>query len=266
MNTVAAPLSARARYLRTLPVASDGEHPLRVTPDGAVAGRFLRCSLSSVFQPVMRLDGSGTVGHEAFIRSFDGTGSDLSPWNLFAHAATDSVLIELDRLCRTLHVLNYFGRFEPASALFLNVHDRLMLAVGDDHGRAFGRVLSALEIERRRVVIESPEAMADDLSMLSYVMLNYRYNGYRIGVNLSRGEQLERLFDQLRPDYVKLDAGRDDTARRLPDFARKCERYGVQLIVKRIGTAGALEQVRGAGVTLGQGHALARPSGPDGSA
>lgn len=256
----------RERYLRTLPRDADGRHRLWSAQDGQIVGRFMACNLSSVFQPVVRLGDGAPFGHEAFVRSFDDAGSDLSPWNLFAHAASDESLVELDRLCRTLHVLNYFGRAEPAGSLFLNVHGRLMLAVGDDHGSAFGRVLSALHIQRRAIVIESPSAMADDLSMLAYVMLNYRYNGYRIAVNLPGPALLDALFDQLRPDFVKLDGSRDDIARDLPALAEHCARNGAKLIVTRIESAALLEKVRNAGAAFGQGHALGRPASPGGSA
>lgn len=260
MNTVDASRSALERYLHTLPRDADGHHPLWTTPDGHVAGRFMHSSLSSVFQPVQRLDDGTRIGHEAFIRSFDATGGDLSPWNLFANAAGDDALIELDRLCRTLHVLNYFGRADETGSLFLNVHGRLMLAVGEDHGSAFGRVLSALNIERRKVVIESPDAMTSDFAMLAYVMLNYRYNGYRIGVNLLSAGQLDELLRHVRPDFVKLDAGRDDTLRDLPQHAKTCARHGIELIVRRIGSDAALARVRAAGVHLGQGYALGHPA------
>ena len=105
MSTVATARSALERYLHDLPRSADGGHAVWTTPEGRVAGRFLRSSLSSVFQPLIHLDSGREIGHEAFIRSFDETGGDLSPWNLFANAASDEALIELDRLCRTLHVL-----------------------------------------------------------------------------------------------------------------------------------------------------------------
>lgn len=253
MNTADSTRTALEHYLHTLSRDAGGDHALWATPDGHVAGRFMRSSLSSVFQPVRRLDDDTLAGHEAFIRSFDATGGDLSPWNLFANAADDDALIELDRLCRTLHVLNYFGRADETGSLFLNVHGRLMLAVGEDHGSAFGRVLSALKIERRKVVIESPEAMTSDFAMLAYVMLNYRYNGYRIGVNLLHAGQLGELVRHVRPDFVKLDAGRDDTLRDLEQHARTCARHGIELIVRRIGSDVALARVRATGVRLGQG-------------
>ena len=250
----------RERYLRTLPRDADGHHRLWSAPGGQIVGRFMACNLSSVFQPVIRLGDGAPFGHEAFIRSFDDAGSDLSPWNLFAHAASDESLVELDRLCRTLHVLNYFGHAEPAGSLFLNVHGRLMLAVGDDHGSAFGRVLSALHIQRRAIVIESPPAMADDPSMLAYVMLNYRYNGYQIAVNLPGPDLLDALFDQLRPDFVKLDGSRDGITHDLPALAEECAHNGAKLIVTRIENTTLLDKVRNAGIAFGQGHALGRPA------
>lgn len=247
------------RYLESLPEDGDQAFSLWLTRERRVAGRFLGSSLSSAFQPIRRLDNCSLFGHEAFIRSFDEGGSELSPWNLFANAASDSSLIELDRLCRTLHVLNYFGRQGQEGPLFLNVHGRLMLAVGEDHGTAFGRVLTALAIERRNIVIESPESMADDLPLLAYVMLNYRYNGYRIGVNLPSLELLPTLLRHVRPDFIKLDAHRDETARHLEGAADRCARHGVTLVLKRLATAELYSRARAVGVPLAQGHLLGHP-------
>lgn len=260
MTTAEAQRPALERYLDALPREARNGNTIWIARDGQVAGRFMHSNLSSVFQPVRWLRDNAPEGHEAFIRSFDASGGDLSPWNLFANAATDESLIGLDRLCRTLHVLNYFDFSRRDDTLFLNVHDRLMLAVGEDHGTAFGRVLSALQIERHRIVIESPEAMFSDPSLLAYVLLNYRYNGYRICVNLPQGDRLRDLIRNVRPDYVKLDAGRDDTLRDIARHSDFCARHGIRLIVKRIGTTAALESLREAGVALGQGHAIAPPA------
>ena len=92
-----------------------------------VAGRFFGATLTTVFQP-LRVPGDGRVfAHEALARSYSARGDGLSPWRLFADAASDEHLVTLDRLCRTVHALNYrvTGLNDVGGHLFLNVHERL---------------------------------------------------------------------------------------------------------------------------------------------
>lgn len=217
---------------------------------GDVVGRFLGLDLGSAFQPLREAGSYRIVGHEAFVRSVGG----LSPWTLFAHAASDDQLIELDRTCRTVHAIRYFARRSTEGWLFLNVHGRLMHAVADNHGRTFRRVLDALAIPADRVVIESPEALSDCPALLGCVMGNYRRAGFRTAISLASASQAHELVDRISPDFVKIDIGRVRSAKDLVELSTRARRGGVGVIVKRVGTSQQLAFARVGGVDLIQGH------------
>jgi hypothetical protein len=168
------------------------ERNLRRLPDGGALGNWYGCALSSVFQPIVDPDEGRIVGHEAFLRCYAAGQCDISPWLLFSGNAEDARLVALDRLCRTLHALNYRSA-SGDGLLFLNVHGRLLAAVSDDHGRFFRQVLGVIGLPRERVVIETPLAAGDQPDMLAFVLRNYRANGFQVAVNVSSAAQWQAL-------------------------------------------------------------------------
>jgi len=247
--------SALARYLARLPSSPNPASSIWMNAEGRIVGQFHGCHLSSVFQPIRELASGRAAGIEAFIRSLDPSGSGLSPWSLFAHAASDEQLIDLDRLCRTIHALTFLSA-GIALPLFLNVHGRLMVAIRDDHGRTFRSVLDVLEVPASRFVIESPEVLADEPLMLALIMHNYRRNGYGIAVNLARVDQAATVLSHLRPDYLKIDAGNLRDRAVAASLAALARDSGAQLIVKRLANRDQHRLALDAGVALAQGLVL----------
>lgn len=221
---------------------------------GEVAGRFLALSLASVFQPIRTADSLRIVGHEAFIRSHSIDGDGLSPWSLFAHAALDEQLIELDRTCRTLHAVSFFRRPPAEGDLLVNVHGRLLLAVREDHGRVFRGTLDSLQLPVERVVIESPEQLGSDIALLASVMQNYRRNGFRVAINMASVRQSQRLLHRFLPDLLKIDVRHLGSAGELAELAANARSYGVGLVVKRIQTPEQGSLARAGGADYVQGH------------
>ena len=156
------------------------DYPLQRAADGRVVGHFFHCRLTSVFQPVFDISERQVVGHAAYVRSDAIDDGALSPWGIFALAAEDPLLVRLDRLCRTLHALNYFGAVPERQILFLAVQPRLLESVKDGHGRAFEKVLDLIGVETSRVVIEIPPEVNQDRRLLKHVIVNYRSRGYRM--------------------------------------------------------------------------------------
>lgn len=231
---------------------------LRRAPDGRVLGRFYGAELSSVFQPVVEAGSLRRVGREAFVRSDAGGEPGLSPWSLFSMVADDAVLVGLDRLCRTLHVLNDPLAHDPAAAdelLFLNVHGRLLAAVSEDHGHAFRRILDF--IDRRlaaRIVIETPEAACADPRLLGFVLANYRLNGFKVAANVRSLSGLAGLLGELRPNFVKVDARH----LRLTDYAAFAElaaAHAVRPVFTRVESAQQREVLAAVDGAWAQGFA-----------
>ena len=208
-----------ARYVAALPDHVDIGPSLYRTEDGRVAGRFLNARVSSVFQPIVDLPRQAIVGHQGLLR-IDATGdSPLAPWNLFALAASDAMLRHLDRLCRTLHTLNYFAEVDEGQFLFLNVEHRLLASVPDDHGKVFEGILAKFNLSPRRIVIVFPRTVVTDPGLLGRAARNYRARGYRVLVPVSNwNDDTLRLFDEAPIDLVKVDVAQRFNPDRLAAF------------------------------------------------
>ena len=233
------------------------DYPLQRAADGHIVGRFFHCQLSSVFQPVFDLSARQVVGHAAYVRSDANDDGALSPWGVFALATEDPVLVRLDRLCRTLHALNYFGAVPQHQNLFVGVQPRLLESIKDGHGRAFEKILDLMGVETSRVVIEIPAEINRDVRLLKHVIVNYRSRGYAIALNHGGGEEgWMTELGSLYPDFVRLGAA---GLRAKPDqkpLVDAIHRYGATLLVRDVETEQDMTAAVRAGADVLQGHFL----------
>lgn len=192
-------------YLASLR-SKNAEH-LFVGKDGRIAARFFNARLSSVFQSIRSGKNLELLGYEAMVRSFSINDTGLSILKLLEHVTTDDESVELDRLCRLLHVLNFFRQGpSPNIDLYLSVHSRLLTAVTGNHGAAFQRVLASLEISQQRIVLQLPAITPSQGWAIAHVAKNYRSNGFRFAVHARNVEQAFELLDSVNPDVLKLNA------------------------------------------------------------
>ena len=246
-------------YIARLLAAPGGYRPLVRTPGGRVAGNFYKAQLASVFQPIVGRD-EAVVGHEAFVRSYTEDATALSPWQVFAGAASDEELVRLDRLCRTVHAINYFASASAAARLFLGVEARLLSAVESDHGRVFGRVLTSFGESAKRVVIQLPATVNRNTVLVGHVIANYRHCGYGVAMTLRPGDAA--AFEHValfRPDFVRLRAT-DHAGSELHDVVQRVHAAGALALVSHIETADQLMGARDAGADLVQGYYLGHPA------
>lgn len=108
-----------------------------------VRARFIGLQLSSVFQPIIDLRQSKPLGYEALLRAQNGKAQAVAPQEAFRQAEIAERLVKFDRLCRTLHTLNYLNMGIRDQLLFLNVHPDLLVAV-NSHGKVFEQVFQPL--------------------------------------------------------------------------------------------------------------------------
>ena len=237
------------------------DYPLQRAADGRVVGHFFHCRLSSVFQPVIDVSGRRVVGHAAYVRSHANEDAALSPWGIFALAADDPVLVRLDRLCRTLHALNYFSAVPESQSLFVAVQPRLLESVKDGHGRAFEKVLDLIGVETSRVVIEIPAEVNRDWRLLKHVIVNYRSRGYRVALNHG-GENDGWMAElgSLYPDFVRLEAGQLKKRAGITALVDAIHRFGATLLVRDIETEQDRSAAVRAGADLLQGRFLGEPT------
>ena len=264
------------KYLTRLSDATGSASSIWLDHEGRAQGRFFNCTMSSAFQPIRQIDGGADIGavraYEGLARSVSAQDKGLSLWKLLDHAASDDESIELDRLCRMLHSINFFRQADgtPESSangeadLYLNVHDRLLSAVSSNHGHAFRRILDALELPLSRVVLQLPVATPQQGWLLNYVTDNYRRNGFRFAVNVDSAADAIAVLDRLRPDVFKLDTRVLHDTAGLLQLLERTRQAGVTVVFKRIETEPALQALRdlsaAAGVpVLGQGYLLDEP-------
>lgn len=125
-------------------------------------------------------------------------------------------IINLDRLCRTIHMLNYLPIAHENGYLFLHVHPRHVLGVKRDHGAYFEEVIFRCGLSPRRVVITVPVTPIYDrqLILLLEGLKNYQNRGYSTSIKFdgqTNAAFLERycieFLYRITPDFVRLDGG-----------------------------------------------------------
>lgn len=232
---------------------------LRHLPDGGAIGQFLNAELGSVFQPVIASDDGECVAYEAFVRTHGAGELSLSPWSLFSLVADDAALIALDRLCRTVHVLNFQRTASGGGLLFLNIHGRLLAAVGEDHGRVFRSVLDCLAVHPAQVVLETPASANSERTLLAFALANYRLNGFRVAASTTDLSDLEALVRVVRPDYVKIDARHLLQPEQMLLAIRIATDRGIRPVFTRVASAEQLEFLLSRVGVLIQGWAVGPP-------
>jgi EAL domain-containing protein (putative c-di-GMP-specific phosphodiesterase class I) len=231
---------ALENYLSHLYSNSQAETRVWADADGRAQGRYFNATLTSAFQPIRVLNTDKVIGYEGFARSYSDTDQGLHIWKLLDHAANDDESIELDRLCRMLHAINFFRQPEAVgNELYLSVHARLLAAVDGSHGAAFSRVLAVLGLPQDKVVLQLPAIVEHQRWLVNYVADNYRRNGFRIALNAVDTTEALTLVERVRPNVIKVDARRlihDGPALHLLE---QCEKQHVRVIFKRVENAEA---------------------------
>ena len=242
------------------------EYGLEEPHSGQFVSKFLGIDLGSAFQPIYDSAAGDLYGHEALLRASLGQAQAVNPEFAFGFAEQSGRLVKFDRVCRTLHLLNFRRIYQENGLLFLNVHPELLLSV-NAHGRVFERILHAHSIPTRRVVIEIRESAIEPTKPLKEAVDNYRSRGYQIAIDGfgRRHSNLDRLW-KLAPSFVKLDhtlihaAATNAKARiallRLVDLIRGLE---AQPVIQGIETQPQLELAIESGSTLLQGNLLGQP-------
>ncbi|MEY4684544.1 MAG: hypothetical protein RLZ25_1003 [Pseudomonadota bacterium] len=182
---------------------------------GQVFGRFGNLTFTSEFRPVRQLS---SLDH---IRGHDTAPLIFSPANLegvtegFGEEGVPSI-VSLDRLSRTVHMLNYLLLGQENGSLFLHVHPQHILTVKKDHGAYFEDIIRSCGLSLRRIVVSLTLSANQDtnLSVLLDRLRNYRERGYAIAIRFdahTTEELIEKFknhfLHRLAPDHVRLSIG-----------------------------------------------------------
>ncbi|QLG89452.1 EAL domain-containing protein [Chitinibacter bivalviorum] len=228
--------------------------------------KALGSTLASAFQPIVDRNGQ-RFADEALLRA-SVRDKAISPPQAFESARQGHKLIAFDRLCRTLHVMNYASYAPQNRLLFLNVHPELLVEISD-HGAYFERILNSLGFSPNQVVLELLENDVSnvDASAISRAVKNYRAKGYRIALDdFGHGmANLDRLW-LLEPDFVKLDrhilalAAQQDKARQgYGKLVSLLHDAGSQVIAEGVETLQEKTIALDSGVDALQGYFIATP-------
>ena len=171
------------------------------------------------------------------------------------------MLRHLDRLCRTLHTLNYFAEVDEGHCLYLNIEHRLLASVPNEHGKVFEGILAKFNLSTKRIVIVFPRTAVTDPGLLGRAARNYRACGYRVMVPISSwDESALRLFAEAPVDLVKVDVVPGFASERLAALALALGESGVLVLAGKVESADLLKKVIDANVDLAQGFLLGAPA------
>ncbi|PXW88417.1 EAL domain-containing protein (putative c-di-GMP-specific phosphodiesterase class I) [Nitrosomonas sp. Nm84] len=243
-------------------IQSATDYSLKRADNGWISGHFYHCELTSVFQPVFSIEQGKTIGHAAYIRSKSNNDVALWPWQVFSLASKDDQLVDLDRLCRAIHALNYyFNNISKSDNLFVEVHPRLLESVKDDHGRAFENFLDLIGVKTSRIVIEIPAIVNRNWKLLQHVITNYRSRGYQIAANYS-GDRSDWMAElgSLYPNIVRIEAGDLIRHETITPLVETIHGFGAKLLVRDIETSAQLAIAVRANADYLQGNLLREPA------
>ena len=222
--------------------------------------------ITPVFQPIVSLSDGTILGYEALSR-MTRPGLLANSEALFAKAVQYGLTSRLEMLCRRRAIVRA-RELELTGRLFLNVCPSLLLASDHERG-ATAAFLDEMGLNRSDITFELTErTLIEDYGLFRRVLSYYRGQGYSMAIDdLGSGYAGLKMLSELEPEYVKLssylirDIDRSETKQALVDaLVTLCGRIGSRVIAEGIESAQELGYLKKAGVTLGQGYFLARPS------
>jgi len=227
---------------------------------------LLSDEIRSVFQPIVDLQGGGTLGYEALSRGPAGT-AQHNPVNLFTAAKQADLVFELDRHCRR-RAMRTARNLPPPYRLFINVVPASMYDP-DFQGASLIKLLEGLGLSPDRIVLEVSEQYAiENYTMFVEALQNFTQMGFSAAVDdIGAGYSGLEKIAHLNPGYLKFDIQlvRDidkshvkrEMARALKAFAEKMDSKIIAEGIEREGEKQALIDL---GIDYGQGYLLARPA------
>lgn len=232
--------------------------------EGQAIGHYFNAALSSVFRAMHHIDGGAVLAYEGLTRNYPGGEYGDAVWQTLDRAASDNESIELDRLCRMVHSINFFRQpHSRDTQLFLSVHARLMTAVDGNHGAAFNRILHSLELSEHQITLQLPSVLPAQYWLLNFVAENYRRNGFRVAVSAPTVPQAFAMLDKVQADAIRIDARQSADDEGLSYLLELCTQRGMRTIFHNVDTPttrASLTRLAGANpAVLGQGLAWEAP-------
>ncbi|MBS1718657.1 MAG: EAL domain-containing protein [Armatimonadetes bacterium] len=221
--------------------------------------------LLTAFQPIFDLKSGRVFAHECLMRGKMPDGAIVAPAKMIPLARKANLMHFLDRLAQ-MTAFRSAVKEGVKSHLFVNFNPSTVL--GPNSISALLDHLLETNISPQQVVFEVTESEeVADVHNLIHIMSYYQEAGFKIALDdLGSGYNGLNLLSNLRPDFVKLDAGlirqvdmdpfRQTIASQMLSLARK---LNIRTVIEGIETEGELAWVMAQGADYGQGYLLGRP-------
>ena len=222
--------------------------------------------VSSVYEPIVSVASKTVLGYEALARGPEGS-EFHSPLALFETAERESLVFELDCLCRQSG-LDGATALPGGTKLFLNVRPT---AIHDPNFRP-GTVIQTLErvnLAPRDVVFEiSEQESIGNFGAFREVRDEYRKLGFQFALDdTGAGYASLQALIELEPDFIKVDRAlitNLDTDRSKQSLLRAlqgvADGIGAKIIGEGLDTLEELEMLGELGIQFGQGWLFGKPT------
>ena len=244
------PLTDLIRYFNM--ADQDGDSTLYQEKGRAAAWhRGLR--LGSHFRPIVALSDERIVGHQALLVASLADGSTISPADAYASCESAEAVLHFDRLCRTLHALNFLAQQRYAGGyLQMAVHPRHIQAIPNQHGLVYEAILKRCGLAPQDIVLHIDSQATGASAALAEALASYRLRGYRLALSVADGTSAT-WPSTFVPDIVQVSSGHHlASLEALP-------RDGVSIELVGIDSGLVYQQAAGAGIALGQGDLFGLP-------
>jgi EAL domain-containing protein (putative c-di-GMP-specific phosphodiesterase class I)/GGDEF domain-containing protein len=226
---------------------------------------ILEGDIEIVFQPVLDLRDSRTIGYEAFCRGPRDTIFER-PQTMFDGARDVGAARDLDLLCHRKALLKA-RLMTPGEKLFLNVLPASLADPGFlDH--LTNDVPKDLPVHREDIILEFADRNAiGDYELFALEIQELRSRGFRVAVdNVGTGSSSLQTITEVRPEFIKVDLSlirniqsnlvKQEMLRSLCQVARSIE---ATVVAQGIELQEELRAVMSCGTEYGQGFLFAFP-------
>ena len=151
------------------------------------------------------------------------------------NGATDDESVELDRLARTIHVINFFRQqAQEGYSVLIDVHDRLLTAIGSNHGMAFRRIISSLGLPQEKIILQLPAVKSSQSWALAQVVDNYKLNGFSVVTRATSIDEAIFQINLMRPTVIRIDITRIGNGEKLADLINVAATHFVKIVFSRV--------------------------------
>lgn len=228
-------------------------------------------TITSWYQPIVNIETRELLGWEAFTRGLE-TEDGLATPAMFDTAAEVGILKPFDIMCLQ-NAATCFEQLQLENKLFINLSNEMIIA-SSRLKKQVGKMIAKSGTPPNRIVIEIDEKNASqNISDLVEAVHFFHELGCEIAVdhlsgvdNIGENKELHELWEELRPDYIKLDRdyihqinGSLSKQKVIKEVVAVARALGAILIAEGVETYKELKKLYELGVYHVQGYLIQKP-------